>query len=336
MVLAIAVATFVAWSILGPSPSFSYAMVSAVAVLIIACPCALGLATPMSIMVGVGRGAQLGVLIRDAEALERMEKVDTLVVDKTGTLTEGRPRVTTVQATSGFDADGLIQALASVERASEHPLAAAVMAEATSRKLPLSPVTAFDSPVGQGVRGTVDGRQVICGSAKFLSSEGIDTSPLAAAADRIRARAATVVFVGIDGRLAGFVGIADPVKATTAAAIAALRKAGIRVVMLTGDGRATAETVGRGLGIDEIVAEVLPQDKVAAVERLRDERRIVAMAGDGVNDAPAARGCGRRYRDGNGPRTSRWRAPGSRCRAATSWASSWPAACRRPRCGTSG
>lgn len=287
VVLGVAVLTFIAWSVWGPSPAFSYAMVSAVAVLIIACPCALGLATPMSIMVGVGRGAQLGVLIRDAEALERMEKVDTLVVDKTGTLTEGRPRVTSVQTTSGFEADELMQALASVERASEHPLAAAVVAEATSRKVQLSPVMAFDSPVGQGVRGTVDGRRVICGSGKFLTSEGIDVSQMESAAEVVRAQAATVIFVGIDGRLAGLVGIADPVKATTAKAIAGLREAGIRVVMLTGDGKTTADTVGRGLGIDEVIAEVLPQDKVAAVTRLKNEGRIVAMAGDGVNDAPA-------------------------------------------------
>ncbi len=287
VVLSVAVLTFIVWSIWGPSPAFSYAIVSAVAVLIIACPCALGLATPMSIMVGVGRGAQLGVLIRDAEALERMEKVDTLVVDKTGTLTEGHPRVTNVQAASGFEADDLIQALASVERASEHPLAAAVVAEATTRKLSLSPVKAFDSPIGQGVRGTVDGRKVVCGSDKFLTSEGIDVSQMESAAEGVRAQAATVIFVGIDGRLAGLVGIADPVKATTAKAIAALREAGIRVVMLTGDGKTTADTVARGLGIDEVIADVLPQDKVAAVTRLKSEGRIVAMAGDGVNDAPA-------------------------------------------------
>ena len=287
VVLAVAVATFIAWSIWGPSPAFSYALVSAVAVLIIACPCALGLATPMSIMVGVGRGARMGVLIRDAEALERMEKVDTLVVDKTGTLTEGRPRITDVQVASGFEADQLIQALASVERASEHPLAAAVVAEAANRKLELSPVADFDSPVGQGVRGVVAGRKIISGSGKFLASEGIDVTPMEPAADVVRAQAATVIFVGIDDHLAGFVGIADPVKATTAAAITALREAGIRVVMLTGDGKTTADTVGRGLGIDEVIAEVLPEDKVAAVTRLKSEGRIVAMAGDGVNDAPA-------------------------------------------------
>ena len=287
VVLGIAALTFVAWSVWAPSPAFSYALVSAVAVLIIACPCALGLATPMSIMVGVGRGAQLGVLIRDAEALERMEKVDTLVVDKTGTLTEGRPRVTDVQTTSAFDADALVRALASVERASEHPLAAAVVAEAMSRKLALSAVSGFDSPVGQGVRGTVGGRVVVCGSARFLSSEGIDVASLEAAAEVVRAQAATVIFVGIDGHLAGFVGIADPVKASTAAALAALRDAGLRIVMLTGDGKTTADTVGRALGIDEVIADVLPEDKVATVTRLQSQGRIVAMAGDGVNDAPA-------------------------------------------------
>jgi Cu+-exporting ATPase len=287
VVMGIAALAFVAWLVWGPSPAFSYAFISAVAVLIIACPCALGLATPMSIMVGVGRGAQLGVLIRDAEALERMEKVDTLVVDKTGTLTEGKPKVTTLQPAEGFDADALLQKLASVERASEHPLAAAIVADALARKLALSPVTDFDSPVGKGVVGVVDGSKVICGSAKFLGEQGVDVSPVQAAAEAVRVKAATVIFVGIDGRLAGYVGIADPIKASTAEAMAALRKANIRVVMLTGDGKTTAEAVGRELGIDEVIADVLPQDKVAAVQRLKGEGRVVAMAGDGVNDAPA-------------------------------------------------
>ncbi len=287
VVIGVAALAFVAWLVWGPSPAFSYALIAAVAVLIIACPCALGLATPMSIMVGVGRGAQSGVLIRDAEALERMEKVDTLVVDKTGTLTEGRPRVVTVQPVEGFDAGHVLQRLASVERASEHPLAAAIVAEALERQLPLLPVTGFDSPVGKGVVGVVDGARIVCGSAKFLAESGIEVATLTAAAETVSARAATVIFVGIDGRLAGFVGIADPIKASTAQAIAALREADIRVVMLTGDGNTTAQAVGRTLGIDEVVAEVLPEDKAAVVQRLKTEGRVVAMAGDGVNDAPA-------------------------------------------------
>ncbi len=287
VVIAVALLTFAAWFVWGPSPSFSYALIAAVAVLIIACPCALGLATPMSIMVGVGRGAQSGVLIRDAQALERMEKVDTLVVDKTGTLTEGRPKVVKVQPVAGFDADDVLQKLASVERASEHPLAAAIVADALERKLALSPVADFDSPVGKGVVGVVEGTRIVCGSAKFLAENGIDAGALATDAEKVSASAATVIFVGIDGRLAGFVGIADPIKPSAAQAIAALRKANIRVVMLTGDGKTTAQAVGRELGIDEVAAEVLPQDKASVVQRLKAEGRIVAMAGDGVNDAPA-------------------------------------------------
>jgi Cu+-exporting ATPase len=287
VVIAVAALTFVAWLAWGPTPAFSYALVTAVAVLIIACPCALGLATPMSIMVGVGKGAQLGVLIRDAEALEKMEKVDTLVVDKTGTLTEGRPKVVHIATAEGFDAGRVLQLLASVERASEHPLAMAIVAEAADRQLALSPVADFDSPVGKGVIGTVDGHGVVSGSAKFLSEHGIDTAPLSAAAETRRQQAATVLFVGVDGRLAGFVAIADPIKATTRSALQALQAAGVRVVMLTGDGRTTAEAVARELGIDEVVAEVFPEDKAAVVKRLQSQGRVVAMAGDGVNDAPA-------------------------------------------------
>lgn len=287
VVIGVAALAFIAWMVWGPAPAFSYALVAAVAVLIIACPCALGLATPMSIMVGVGKGAQNGVLIRDAEALERMEKVDTLVVDKTGTLTEGRPRVTDVQATPGYEAHAVLQKLASVERASEHPLAAAIVADALEKKLALAPVEDFDSPVGKGVVGTVDGTKVVCGSAKFLAEHGIDVAALIGQAESVRAKAATVIFVGLDGKLAGFVGIADPIKATTKAAIQALRKENIRVVMLTGDGRTTAQAVGNELGIDEVIADVLPQDKSLVVQRLKSEGRIVAMAGDGVNDAPA-------------------------------------------------
>jgi Cu+-exporting ATPase len=287
VVVLVAVLTFAAWLVWGPSPAFSYALITAVAVLIIACPCALGLATPMSIMVGVGKGAQHGVLIRDAEALERMEKVDTLVLDKTGTLTEGRPKVVHIEAANGFQADTVLQKLASVERASEHPLALAIVNDALERGLALAPVTDFDSPVGKGVVGTVDGVLVVSGSAKFLAEHGIDVAALDQAAEEQRAKAASVIFVGVGGALAGFVAIADPIKATTPQALQALKAAGIRIVMLTGDGKTTAEAVGRQLGIAEVVAEVFPEDKVAVVQRLLQEGRIVAMAGDGVNDSPA-------------------------------------------------
>ncbi|MBK6004746.1 copper-translocating P-type ATPase [Ramlibacter ginsenosidimutans] len=286
-VVLVAAVTFVAWMAWGPQPAFSHALIAAVAVLIIACPCALGLATPMSIMVGVGRGAQQGVLIRDAEALERMEKVDTLVVDKTGTLTEGRPRVVHVEPAPGFAADEVLQKLASVERASEHPLAMAVVTAAKERKLPLSDVTDFDSPVGKGVVGKLDGLELASGAAKFLAERGIDASSLDTAAEQQRARSATVIYVAMDGRLAGFVAIADPIKQTTPDALRQLREAGVRIVMLTGDGRTTAQAVGRELGIDEVVAEVFPEDKASIVQQMRREGRVVAMAGDGVNDAPA-------------------------------------------------
>ncbi len=286
-VIGVAMATFVAWMVWGPDPAFSYALTAAVAVLIIACPCALGLATPMSIMVGVGRGAQGGVLVRDAEALERMQKVDTLVIDKTGTLTEGKPKVVHVDTVAGIDAGLLLQKLASVERSSEHPLAAAVVAEAGARALLLTPVTDFDSPLGKGVVGSVDGARVVCGSARFLGESGIDTAPLEALAEAQRTKSATVIFVALDGKLAGLVAIADPVKPSTRPALDALRAAGVRIVMLTGDGKTTAQAVGRALGIDDVRAEVLPADKAAVVARLRQEGRVVAMAGDGVNDAPA-------------------------------------------------
>jgi Cu+-exporting ATPase len=286
-VIGVALLTFVAWLVWGPSPAFSYALITSVAVLIIACPCALGLATPMSIMVGVGKGAQNGVLIRDAEALERMEKVDTLVVDKTGTLTEGKPKVVQVQPAAGFEEAEVLRMLASVERASEHPLAMAIVNAARDRDLPLAEVANFDSPVGKGVVGTVEGRPVVSGSAKFLAEQDIDVAPLSAPAEAQRAKAASVIFVAIDGRLAGFIAIADPIKATTPQAIQALKAAGVRLVMLTGDGKTTAEAVGRELAIDEVIAEVFPQDKASVVQRLQREGRVVAMAGDGVNDAPA-------------------------------------------------
>jgi Cu+-exporting ATPase len=287
LVIAVAVAAFAAWLLWGPSPAFSYALIAAVSVLIIACPCALGLATPMSIMVGVGRAAQLGVLIRDAEALERMEKVDTLVVDKTGTLTEGKPKVVHLTALGGFSEEMLLQRLASVERASEHPLASAIVAAAAQRSLPLSEAQEFDSPVGKGVVGTVGGSRVLAGSAKFLAEHGIAVAGSDVDAEAVRSRGATVIHVAIDGHLAGFTGIADPIKATTREAIEQLRAEGIRLVMLTGDGRTTAEAVGRELGIDEVMAEVLPEDKSRVVAHLKTEGRVVAMAGDGVNDAPA-------------------------------------------------
>jgi P-type Cu+ transporter len=285
-VILVALAAFVAWFAWGPSPALSYAIIAAVAVLIIACPCALGLATPMSIMVGVGRAAQRGVLIRNAEALEQMQKVDTLVVDKTGTLTEGRPKVVAIQPDGTRDEGELLQLLASVERASEHPLAAAIVSAAQERGLALLQATDFDSPVGKGVLGTVDGRKIVCGSAKLLLEQHI-SMPSGEPGETLRAEGATVIYVGVDGRYAGFVGIADPVKESTPEAIRSLHREGIRMIMLTGDNKVTAQAVARKLGIDEVVAEVLPHDKGAVVERLQAQGRVVAMAGDGVNDAPA-------------------------------------------------
>jgi Cu+-exporting ATPase len=287
---AVIVAAFIAfavWASVGPDPRLAHALVVAVSVLIIACPCALGLATPVSIMVGVGRGAQLGVLIKNAEALERMEKVDTLVVDKTGTLTQGRPTVTQVVTSPGFDQDELLRLAAGVERASEHPLGHAIVSAATAAGLLVPDVTDFDAPVGQGVVGTVDQRRVLIGSAAFLASRGLDPSQLTDQADRLRAEGATAVFIGVDDQTAGIFAIADPVKDTTAEALQALRKEGIEIVMLTGDNRVTAEAVARRLGIDQVEAEVLPDRKSDVVNRLRQEGRVVAMAGDGVNDAPA-------------------------------------------------
>ena len=286
-VIAIAVLAAVVWGLIGPEPRLSYALVAAVSVLIIACPCALGLATPISIMVGVGRGAHAGVLIKNAEALERFEKVDTLVLDKTGTLTEGRPSVTAIRPAAGFDETELLRLSASLERASEHPLADAVVRAATDRKLALSEASEFDSPVGRGVTGVVDGRRVALGNGRYLGEIGVDVAALEAEAEALRQDGATAIFVAVDGAAAGVLGIADPVKATTAGAIRDLKAAGLRLVMMTGDNRTTAEAVARRLGIDDVQAEVLPQDKAAVVERLRAEGRIVAMAGDGVNDAPA-------------------------------------------------
>ncbi len=286
-VIAVALLAFAAWATFGPEPRFAYGLVAAVSVLIIACPCALGLATPMSIMVGVGRGAQAGVLIKNAEALERMEKIDTLVIDKTGTLTEGKPKVVAVAPASGFDDAQVLGLAASVERDSEHPLAAAIVAAAADRKLEVPPVSEFNSPAGKGVTGVVGGKRLALGNARFLDELNIDTSALAGEAERLRTDGATAVFLAVDGKSAGVIAIADPVKPTTPDALKALAADGIRVVMLTGDNRTTAEAVARKLGINEVEAEVLPDQKSAVVEKLRREGRVVAMAGDGVNDAPA-------------------------------------------------
>jgi Cu+-exporting ATPase len=286
-VIAVALFALVAWAMFGPEPRFVFGLVAAVSVLIIACPCALGLATPMSIMVGVGRGAQSGVLIKNAEALERLEKIDTLVIDKTGTLTEGKPKVVAIAPAAGFDEAKILQLAASVERGSEHPLATAIVAAAAERKIALMNVTGFDSPVGKGVVGTVDDRKLALGNAKFLTELGIDTSVLAAEAERLREDGATAIFLAVNGKPAGVVAIADPVKNTTPNALKALAEEGLRVVMLTGDNRTTAQAVARRLGIAEVEAEVLPDQKSDVVEKLRREGRVVAMAGDGVNDAPA-------------------------------------------------
>jgi P-type Cu+ transporter len=286
-VIAAALIAFAAWAAFGPQPRLSYALVAAVTVLIIACPCALGLATPMSIMVGVGRAALAGVLIRDAEALELMEKMDTLVVDKTGTLTEGKPRVTAIVPVQGFDETTLLRFAASVERASEHPLAAAIVAAAADRKIEPLPVAGFEAPAGKGALGMVERRQIVLGNAEFFAELGLATGPMHGEAERLRRDGATVVFIAIDGRLAGLLAVADPIKPTTPAALAALKAGGVTIVMLTGDNRATALAVAEKLGITNVEAQVLPERKSAAVESLRRAGHVVAMAGDGINDAPA-------------------------------------------------
>ncbi|GMP05339.1 heavy metal translocating P-type ATPase [Bradyrhizobium sp. TM239] len=286
-VIVVAIAAFAAWAWFGPEPRLAFGLVAAVSVLIIACPCALGLATPMSIMVGVGRGAQGGVLIKNAEALERMEKIDTLVVDKTGTLTEGKPKVVAIVPASGFAEDDILKLAASVERASEHPLADAIVRAAKEKQLALGQVEQFDSPTGKGATGKVDGKTIVLGNARYLTSIGIDTKTLDTEAERLRGDGATVINMAVDGRLAGLFAIADPVKASTPEALKALAAEGIKVIMLTGDNRTTAEAVARRLGIAEVEAEVLPDQKSAVVTRLQKAGRIVAMAGDGVNDAPA-------------------------------------------------
>ena len=291
VVIVVAVLAFIAWMIWGPSPAFAYALLAAVSVLIIACPCALGLATPMSIMVGVGRGAAEGILIRNAEALERLEKVDTLLFDKTGTLTVGRPSVTAIESLGGLTEAEILRLAASLERGSQHPIAAAVLAAAQQRGLAPAPVAEFDAPSGKGVTGTVNGKRLVLGTAAFLTAQGIDAAAADAKADPLRESGATVVLLAaIDdkgGRAEGLLAVSDPVKETTQEALKQLRAAGLRLVMLTGDNKRTAASVAKRLGIDDVEAEVLPEDKARIVQRLKSEGRIVAMAGDGVNDAPA-------------------------------------------------
>lgn len=286
-VIAVSVLAFAAWSMWGPEPRYAFGLVAAVAVLIIACPCALGLATPMSIMVGVGRGAQAGVLIRDAEALERMEKIDTIIVDKTGTLTEGKPSVTAIATIKGQDEIELLALAAAVEKSSEHPLAAAIVAAAEKRGIAIAKVMGFDSPSGKGAIGMVNKKRIVIGNAKFLAELKISTDVLADKADAMRRDGATAVFVAINSKVAGAIGIADAVKASTPQALAALRDAGVRIVMLTGDNKITAEAVAKRLGITEVEADVLPDKKADVVAKLKAQGRVVAMAGDGVNDAPA-------------------------------------------------
>jgi Cu+-exporting ATPase len=285
-VVAVAALTFILWAAIGPEPRFAHAIVNAVAVLIIACPCALGLATPMAVMVGTGRGATAGVLIKNAEALEVMEKVDTLVVDKTGTLSEGKPRLVSAVA-AGLGEDQVILLAASLERASEHPLAAAILAGAEERGLKPAPVAEFQSVTGKGVMGRVEGRRVALGNRALFEQLGIDIAPLSAEAEALCAHGQTVVFVAREGKTVGLLGVADPIKPSSREAIRLLQQDGIRVVMLTGDNRATAQAVARELGIDEVHAEVLPEGKGEILQRLQAEGRTVAMAGDGINDAPA-------------------------------------------------
>jgi Cu+-exporting ATPase len=287
IVIAVASVTFVIWGSVGPEPRMAHALINAVAVLIIACPCALGLATPMSIMVAMGKGASLGVLFKDAEAIEVMRKVDTLVVDKTGTLTAGKPVLVSVEARPGVDADKLLSAAASLERASEHPLAEAIVTGALERGASMSPTDSFESRTGRGVIGRVEGRTVALGNRKMLEDMGVSAGALADRADELRREGQTVMFVVVDGSADAILGVADPIKDSTPDAIAALHGEGLRVVMLTGDNRKTAEAVAARLSIDEVIAEVLPDEKAAAIKRIQESGSVVAMAGDGINDAPA-------------------------------------------------
>jgi Cu+-exporting ATPase len=287
LVILIAVLAFIVWAVFGPQPSMAYGLIAAVSVLIIACPCALGLATPMSIMVAVGRGAQSGVLIKSAEALERIEKVDTLVIDKTGTLTEGKPQVIAVRAADGFAEDEVLQLAASLERLSQHPLGAAIVAAADAKRLSPVEVQNFDAPAGKGVTGLADGKSVVIGNARIMTETGIDIAALETEAENLRGDGATVIFVAIDRKLGGLLAIADPIKETSRDALQALFALGLKVVMLTGDNATTARAVANRLGIADVEADVLPEDKRRVVARLQKEGRVVAMAGDGVNDAPA-------------------------------------------------
>jgi P-type Cu+ transporter len=286
-VLLVAVLTFIVWSVWGPEPRFAYALVNAVAVLIIACPCALGLATPMAVMVGTGRGAHAGVLVRNAEALELMEKVDTLVLDKTGTLTEGKPRLTQVIANDSVPENDLLRLVASLERSSEHPLAAAIVKTAEERGLILSAASDFESITGKGVTGHIDGRSVAVGNASLFAAKKLSTESLSRLAEDLRRRGQTVMLAAVDGKAAGLIAVADPIKPSAREAVASLKRSGLRLVMLTGDNRATAEAIAKELGIAEFEAEVLPDKKSTIVKRLQSEGHTVAMAGDGVNDAPA-------------------------------------------------
>jgi Cu+-exporting ATPase len=286
-VVLVSIAAFIFWNLVGPDPRLAHAMVNAIAVLIIACPCALGLATPMSIMVGTGRGATEGVLVKNAEALELMEKIDTLVVDKTGTLTLGKPRLQAVTPANGFDEAEVLRLAASLEKGSEHPLAAAIVEGAEERKLELPASSDFASKTGKGVTGRAEGRDVALGNQALLADLGVDPAPLVAKADEHRAEGQGVMFVVIDRKLAGFIVVADPIKDSAVEAVAELRRIGIHVVMMTGDNRRTAEAVAKRVGIDEVMADVLPDQKQAKVAELRKEGRRVAMAGDGINDAPA-------------------------------------------------
>src|ERR1035437_2198795 len=286
-VVSIAIVTFIIWSLWGPTPRMAHAVINAVAVLVIACPCALGLATPMSIMVATGKGATMGVLFKNAEAIELMRKVDTLVVDKTGTLTEGKPKLIAVEPAEGMDGNKLLRLAASLERGSEHPLAAAIVKGAEERGLKLGPAEAFESLTGRGVRGRVEGFPIALGNQKLLEELHVDFGAFSAKAESLRADGQTVMFVVIDSKIGGLLGVADPIKQSTPDAIRRLHEDGIRIIMLTGDSRTTAQAVAGKLHIDDVIAEVLPQDKASIVKRLQGEGRFVAMAGDGINDAPA-------------------------------------------------
>jgi Cu+-exporting ATPase len=286
-VIAVAAIAFVAWYVFGPAPPLAYALVAAVTVLIIACPCALGLATPISIMVATGRGAQAGVLVRNAAALERLAAVTTVVVDKTGTLTEGKPALTGVEIVPGFEPDEVLRLAAALEAGSEHPLAAAILRGAEARKLKLEKIEGFEAVTGQGVKGRIGARTLVLGNQRLMESAGIDPAPLAASAEARRKQGETVMYLGVDGKLAGLVAVADPIKSTAAEAIATLHRLGLKIVMATGDNETTARAVAVRLGIDEVGAGLRPEDKLTIIEDLQRKGEVVAMAGDGINDAPA-------------------------------------------------